>query len=102
MTPATIDPTQDGCREMRGRRPTTHPVLRSGGSLATGHDPHRADDGALDRGEENVLPNQSNGEEVGIVTKASPYPSVSETLGHLRRTLREKGIEEFAHRRRSF
>ena len=42
------------------------------------------------------MPNQSRGDERGIVTKASPYTSVSETLEHLRQTVREKGLEEFA------
>src|SRR5215212_9960238 len=42
------------------------------------------------------MSNQSNGDEAGIVTKASPYPSVSETLERLRRMVREKGLEEFA------
>jgi len=42
------------------------------------------------------MPDQSNGDEKGIVTKESPYPSVSATLRHLRETVREKGLEEFA------
>src|SRR5215218_10692649 len=42
------------------------------------------------------MSNQSNCEEARIVTKASPYPSVSETLERLRRMVREKGLEEFA------
>src|SRR5215211_5836611 len=42
------------------------------------------------------MPDQSNGDEEGIVTKASPYPSVPETLERLRRMVREKGLEEFA------
>jgi len=42
------------------------------------------------------MPDQSNGNEKGIVTKASPYPSVLETLRRLRETVREKGLEEFA------
>ena len=42
------------------------------------------------------MTNRSDGDERGIVTKASPYTSVSETLEHLRQTVREKGLEEFA------
>ena len=42
------------------------------------------------------MPDQSNGDEEGIVTKTSPYPSVSETLLRLREAVREKGLEEFA------
>jgi uncharacterized protein (DUF302 family) len=42
------------------------------------------------------MPNQSNVGEKGIVTKASPYPSVSETLQRLWRMVREKSLEEFA------
>jgi uncharacterized protein (DUF302 family) len=37
-----------------------------------------------------------SGDDKGIVTKASPYPSVSETLECLRDTVRERGLEEFA------
>jgi uncharacterized protein (DUF302 family) len=37
-----------------------------------------------------------SGDEKGIVTKASPYASVSETLECLRDTVRERGLEEFA------
>jgi uncharacterized protein (DUF302 family) len=44
----------------------------------------------------NRMPDQNNGDERGIVTKTSPYPSVSETLRRLRETVREKGLEEFA------
>jgi uncharacterized protein (DUF302 family) len=39
---------------------------------------------------------QSCGDERGIVTRASAYTSVSETLERLRRMVREKGLEEFA------
>ena len=39
---------------------------------------------------------QSRSDERGIVTRASAYPSVSETLRRLRETVREKGLEEFA------
>jgi uncharacterized protein (DUF302 family) len=42
------------------------------------------------------MPDQCNGSEAGIVTKASPYPSVLETLRRLRETVRGKGLEEFA------
>ena len=42
------------------------------------------------------MPPQNNGDERGIVTKASPYGSVSETLERLRETVREKGLDEFA------
>ena len=42
------------------------------------------------------MPDQYNGDERGIVTKTSPYPSVSRTLRRLRETVREKGLEEFA------
>jgi uncharacterized protein (DUF302 family) len=42
------------------------------------------------------MPDQSNGGEEGIVTKASPYPSVLETLRHLREAVREKGLDVFA------
>ena len=39
---------------------------------------------------------QSRSDERGIVTRASAYPSVSETMERLRRMVREKGLEEFA------
>jgi uncharacterized protein (DUF302 family) len=42
------------------------------------------------------MPTQSKGDERGIVTKASPYTSVSETLEHLRETVLGKGLEVFA------
>src|SRR5918992_6103972 len=42
------------------------------------------------------MPDQSRGDERGIVTRTSAYPSVSETLRRLRETVREKGLEEFA------
>jgi uncharacterized protein (DUF302 family) len=42
------------------------------------------------------MPDQSNGDEEGIVTKASPYPSVLETLRRLREAVRGKGLYEFA------
>ena len=42
------------------------------------------------------MPDQSRGDERGIVTRTSTYPSVSETLRHLRETVRERGLEEFA------
>ncbi len=42
------------------------------------------------------MPDQSRGDERGIVTRTSAYPSVSETLRHLRETVRERGLEEFA------
>src|SRR5919112_2618479 len=42
------------------------------------------------------MPDQSRGDERGIVTRTSAYPSVSETLRRLRETVREKGREEFA------
>lgn len=37
-----------------------------------------------------------NGDERGIVTKASPHPSVPDTLERLRSAVRERGLEEFA------
>ena len=39
---------------------------------------------------------QSDGDEKGIVTKASPYPSLSETLDRLRETVGQKGLDVFA------
>jgi uncharacterized protein (DUF302 family) len=42
------------------------------------------------------MPAQSKGDVRGIVTKASPYTWVSETLQRLWETVREKGIEVFA------
>ena len=42
------------------------------------------------------MPDQSNGDEEGIVTKASPYPSVLETLRRLREAVRGKGLDVFA------
>jgi uncharacterized protein (DUF302 family) len=42
------------------------------------------------------MPDHGDVDERGIVTKASPHTSVSETLERLRETLREKGLEEFA------
>jgi uncharacterized protein (DUF302 family) len=42
------------------------------------------------------MPVQSDGDEKGIVTKASPYPSVSETLDRLRETVGQKGLDIFA------
>jgi uncharacterized protein (DUF302 family) len=49
-----------------------------------------------DRGREYQMADRSDGDERGIVTKASPYTSVSGTLQRLRETVREKGLEEFA------
>ena len=49
-----------------------------------------------DRGKEDRMMDWSNGDERGIVTKGSPHSSVSETLEHLRGTVRGKGLEEFA------
>jgi uncharacterized protein (DUF302 family) len=49
-----------------------------------------------DRGKEHTMPTKSNGDENGIVTKVSPYPSVSETLESLRATVRMKGLDELA------
>jgi uncharacterized protein (DUF302 family) len=48
------------------------------------------------RGKEDRMTNRSDGDERGIVTKVSPYSSVSETLERLRETVHEKGLEEFA------
>jgi uncharacterized protein (DUF302 family) len=42
------------------------------------------------------MPIQSNGDEKGIVTKASPYASVSETLERIQKTVSEKGLDVFA------
>ena len=42
------------------------------------------------------MTDRSDGDERGIVTMASPYTSVSETLERLRETVREKGLQEFA------
>jgi|SRR5215203_4483662 uncharacterized protein (DUF302 family) len=42
------------------------------------------------------MPDQSNGDKEGIVTKASPYPSVLETLRRLREAVRGKGLDVFA------
>lgn len=39
---------------------------------------------------------QANGGEHGIVTKVSPYASVSETLDRLQETVREKGLDILA------
>jgi uncharacterized protein (DUF302 family) len=49
-----------------------------------------------DRGKENRMPSQSNGDEWGVVTKASPYPSVSETFERLQETVLGKGLDVFA------
>jgi uncharacterized protein (DUF302 family) len=49
-----------------------------------------------DRGKEIRVSAQSCDEERGIVTRASAYTSVPETLERLRSMLREKGLEEFA------
>ena len=49
-----------------------------------------------DRGKEIRVSAQSYDNERGIVTRASAYTSVSETLERLRRMVREKGLEEFA------
>jgi uncharacterized protein (DUF302 family) len=42
------------------------------------------------------MTDRRSGDKKGIVTKESPHNSVSETLEHLRRTVREKGLQEFA------
>jgi uncharacterized protein (DUF302 family) len=42
------------------------------------------------------MPSQSTGDERGVVTKASPYPSVSETLERLQEMVLEKDLEIFA------
>jgi uncharacterized protein (DUF302 family) len=42
------------------------------------------------------MPTQSNDDESGIVTKVSPYASVSETLEHIQKTVSEKGLDVFA------
>jgi len=47
-------------------------------------------------GEEHAMSAQSDGDEKGIVTKASPYPSLSETLDRLRETVGQKGLDVFA------
>jgi uncharacterized protein (DUF302 family) len=39
---------------------------------------------------------QDDGGSRGIVTKESPYPSVSETLQHLQEAVRQKGLKVFA------
>lgn len=47
--------------------------------------------------ERNPMPTHGdNDDQKGIVTIASPYPSVSETLERLRKVVRENGLEEFA------
>jgi uncharacterized protein (DUF302 family) len=47
--------------------------------------------------ERNPTPTHGdNDDQKGIVTIASPYPSVSETLERLRKVVRESGLEEFA------
>src|ERR671920_2155882 len=42
------------------------------------------------------MPDQSRGDERGIVSRKRAYPSVPETLRRLRETVRERGLEEFA------
>ena len=42
------------------------------------------------------MPTQSNNDEKGIVTKVSPYASVSETLERIQKTVSEKGLDVFA------